>query len=125
METTRITIGYFIYLPLIIFLTYMVSRTLFKSGKIFMIDIFKGREEIAFATNRLFEVGFYLLNIGFGLLILKISKYDFNGTYQNLIEILSTKVGGFSIYLGVMLFFNLYLFMRGRKKSRILQTQSN
>jgi len=125
METTRITIGYFIYLPLIFFLTYMVSRTLFKSGKIFMIDIFKEREEIAFATNRLFEVGFYLLNIGFGLLILKISKYDFNGTYQNLIEILSTKIGGFSIYLGVMLFFNLYLFMRGRKKSRTLQTQIN
>ena len=28
-----------------------------------MLDIFKGREEIANATNKLFETGFYLLNL--------------------------------------------------------------
>jgi len=35
-----------------------------------------------------------------------------------MLEILSTRIGGFSIYLGIMLFFNLYLFFRGRKISR-------
>ncbi|HEY8898522.1 MAG TPA: hypothetical protein VIM79_27025 [Niastella sp.] len=35
-----------------------------------------------------------------------------------MLEILSTKIGGFSIYLGVMLFFNLYLFFRGRRISK-------
>ncbi len=118
METSKIIIGYLIYLPVIILLTFFVSKTLFKNGRIFMIEIFKGREEIALSTNRLFEVGFYLLNIGFGLSILRISSYGFNETYQELIEILSTKIGGFSIYLGIMLFLNLFLFLRGRKKSR-------
>ena len=47
METTKILIGYSIYLPIAIFLTYYVSKTLFKNGKIYMLDIFKGREEIA------------------------------------------------------------------------------
>ena len=117
METTKIIIGYFIYLPVIILLTYFVSRSLFKSGKIFMLDIFKGKDDVAIATNRLFKVGFYLFNLGFGLLILKISQNSFDNTYQNLIEILSAKLGGFSIYLGAMLFFNLLLFLRGRKKS--------
>ena len=83
-----------------------------------MIDIFKGKDNIAMATNRLFEVGFYLLNIGWALLILKIDSYRFNNTYQNLVEILSFKIGGFSIYLGFMLFINMYLFFRGRKKSK-------
>ncbi len=118
METSKIIIGYLIYLPVIILLTFFVSKTLFKNGRIFMIEIFKGREEIALSTNRLFEVGFYLLNIGFGLSILRISSYGFDETYQELIEILSTKIGGFSIYLGIMLFLNLFLFLRGRKKSR-------
>ncbi|AXT52873.1 hypothetical protein D1818_19350 [Aquimarina sp. BL5] len=118
METSKIFIGYIIYLPIAIALTYFVSKTLFKNGKTFMIDIFKGKDDIAIATNRLFEVGFYLLNIGWALLILKIDNYHFNDTYQNLIEILSFKIGGFSIYLGLMLFLNMYLFFRGRKKSK-------
>ena len=55
METTKILIGYSIYLPIAIFLTYYVSKTLFKNGKIYMLDIFRGREEIANATNKLNE----------------------------------------------------------------------
>lgn len=81
-----------------------------------MLDIFNGREEIAFATNRLFEVGFYLMNIGFALLILQFKGHLDN--YQYMIEKLSFKLGGFSIYLGIMLFLNMYLFFRGKRKSK-------
>ena len=116
METTKILIGYFIYLPIAIALTLVVSRTLFKNANVFMLDIFKGREEIATATNKLFETGFYLLNLGFALMILQMNLYS--DTYQSLVEALSYKIGGFSIYLGVMLFFNLYFFFRGKRKAR-------
>jgi len=116
METTKILTGYFIYLPIAITLTLIVSRTLFKNAKIFMMDIFKGREEIATATNKLFETGFYLLNLGFALMILKLDVYK--DTYQALVEALSYKIGGFSIYLGAMLFFNLYFFFRGKRKAK-------
>ncbi len=37
---------------------------------------------------------------------------------RSMLEILSTKIGGFSIYLGIMLFFNLYLFFRGKRVAR-------
>lgn len=119
METTKILIGYAIYLPIALFLTFYVSKTLFKNSKVYMLDIFKGREEIANATNKLFETGFYLLNIGFALMILQIREYQDN--YQTLIEALSYKIGGFSIYLGVMLFFNLYFFFRGKRKAKEAQ----
>jgi hypothetical protein len=121
METTKILIGYAIYLPIALFLTYYVSKTLFKNGKIFMLDIFKGREDIAQATNKLFETGFYLLNIGFALMILELNLYQ--DSYQELIERLSYKIGGFSIYLGVMLFFNLYFFFRGKRKAKEAQQE--
>lgn len=123
METTKIIIGYAIYLPIALFLTYYVSRTLFQNAKIYMLDIFRGREEIANATNKLFETGFYLLNLGFALMILQLSIYD--NSYQSLIEALSYKIGGFSIYLGLMLFLNLYFFFRGKRKAKEAQTEAN
>lgn len=120
MENKLVIIAYAIYLPVALGLTFYVAKTLFKNAKVFMLDIFKGKEDIAFATNRLFEIGFYLMNVGFALMILKIrvSQYYPFETYQKLIETLSYKVGGFSIYLGVMLFLNLLLLMRGRKKAK-------
>jgi len=105
---------YLIYLPIVITMTVLVARTLFKNSKIFMMDIFHGRAEIALATNKLFEIGFYLLNIGAALLILKSYRIE---SHQELIEVLSHKIGGFSIYLGVILFLNLLLFFRGKRKA--------
>jgi len=122
MNNSKIIIAYLVYLPIIITLTVYVSKMLFKNGKLFMIDIFKGKEDIALATNKLFEIGFYLINIGWALLILKISySSNIELNYQSIIEILSKKIGGFSIYLGIMLFLNLYFFFRGRRKSRQIQ----
>jgi hypothetical protein len=113
----KILLAYLLYLPVALGLTLYVARTLFTNGRIFMLDIFRGKEDIANATNKLFEVGFYLVNMGYAMLILRIDHY---GGFSNqlLVETLARKLGGFSIYLGVMLFLNLYLFFRGRRKSR-------
>lgn len=116
MNNQFIVTAYFIYLPIALVLTWYVAYTLFKNGLVFMRDIFSGREEIAVATNSLFKIGFYLLNIGFALFILKINTF-LQGT-QDTIEVLSYKIGGFSIYLGIMLFFNLYMFFRGKRAAR-------
>ena len=118
--------AYLIYLPVVLFLTFYVAHMLFKNSKIYMLDIFNGREEIANATNTLFKIGFYLLNMGFALFILEI--YSKISTTQEVIEVLSQKVGGFSIYLGLVLFFNMYLFFRGKnvaRQKRILQNTNS
>lgn len=116
MNNSYIILAYLIYLPIALLLTWLVAHNLFKNGIIFMRDIFFGREDIAKATNSLFKIGFYLLNIGFALYILKI--YNSLSGPQDTIEVLSFKIGGFSIYLGIMLFFNLYLFFRGKRISK-------
>ena len=115
MKTSYTFITYLVYLPLVIILTWYVAHTLFKNGRVFMLDIFGGKAEIAGATNKLFETGFYLLNLGFAFLIMEV--YDVTSG-QGMLETLSYKIGGFCIYLGVMLFFNMYLFFRGRKISK-------
>lgn len=115
MEMSLIAKAYCIYLPLALVLTFYVAHMLFKNSRVFMMDIFNGREEIALSTNKLFQVGFYLLNLGFALLILKINLNVDDA--QSLIEAVSYKVGGFSIYLGFMLFLNLYFFFKGKRKA--------
>ncbi|MES2382029.1 MAG: hypothetical protein V4538_13365 [Bacteroidota bacterium] len=116
MNNNMLIAAYGVYLPVTLFLTYYVAKTLFNNAKIFMLDIFKGRTEIAESTNHLLRVGFYLLNIGFAMLMLKTNYSVDSG--QTLLEVLSLKIGGFSIYLGLMLFLNLYLFFRGKRKSK-------
>lgn len=111
-----IVVAYSIYLPVVIFLTFYVAHNLFKNSIVYMQDIFNGREEIAKATNSLFKIGFYLLNVGFALYILEIVN-DVT-TAQATIEVLSKKVGGFSIYLGAMLFLNMYFFFRGKNVAK-------
>lgn len=109
-------IAYAIYLPTVITLTCYVAYVLFKNSIVYMNDIFHDRADVAKATNSLFRIGFYLLNIGFALYILQMHLY--NATTQELIEQLSYKIGGFSIYLGIMLFLNIYLFFKGKKVAK-------
>jgi len=116
MNTSYNFMAYLIYLPVVIVLTWYVAHTLFKNSKVFMLDIFNGKAEIAVATNKLFETGFYLLNLGFAFWVMEITN-DILAT-RSMLEILSAKIGGYCIYLGISLFFNLYLFFRGRRISK-------
>jgi len=118
-------IGYFIYLPIVIALTYYVAYVLVKNSIVYINDIFAGRPEVANATNNLFRIGFYLLNLGFALYILEISLNK-PSSVQEIIERLSYKIGGFSIYLGIMLFLNMFYSFEAKEsqnKEEILQQQ--
>ncbi|UMQ43468.1 hypothetical protein MKS83_07145 [Chryseobacterium sp. Y16C] len=117
--------AYMIYLPIVIILTICVSQFLFKNSKTFMIDIFHQKEDIAMATNSLFKIGFYLLNIGFALCIIEFFQIE---TVERLVVALSKKIGGFSIYLGIIMLLNLLLFLKGRKhamnKDKIIKNEN-
>ena len=122
MNNTLQLTAYYIYLPVVIGLTLLVAHQLFQNGKIFMYDIFHQQKDIALATNALFKIGFYLLNIGFALSII---YFNVMYTREELIVRLSTKIGGFMIYLGIMMLLNLLLFMRGRKHARRREWERN
>ena len=110
-------VAYYIYLPLTLLLTWYVAYNLFKSGKLFMLDIFRQNELMAQATNQLFKVGFYLVACGYALLQMPVHYNRMVSNNQKLLEVLSSKVGWFAFFLGFLLFVNLMLFFRGRKKA--------
>lgn len=110
-----IIITYSFYLIITISLTIWVARTLFKNGKVFLIDIFHGNKELADSVNNLLLVGFYLINLGYAVYTLQVTNNILN--VQQVIEELSIKIGLIILILGGMHFFNLYIFFNLRKKA--------
>ncbi|HYT60106.1 MAG TPA: hypothetical protein VEL06_08035 [Haliangiales bacterium] len=106
---------YIAYLLVSVALTIWVARTLHKNGRIFLVDSFLGNEALADSVNHLLVVGFYLINIGYVTLAL---KYGDKATdARTAVETLSTKVGLVLVVLGVMHFFNLFIFSKMRRRA--------
>ena len=117
-----IIITYSLYLVITIALTIWVARTLFKNGKVFLVDIFHGNKELADSVNNLLLVGFYLINIGYAVYTLQVTGSIVNT--QEVIEKLSLKIGLIILILGAMHFFNLYIFFTLRKSNSGGKVQS-
>jgi hypothetical protein len=112
-----LVITYLLYLAISIVLTVWVARTLYHNGIVFLIDVFSGNAPLANSVNHLLVVGFYLINLGFISLSLKMG-YEVTTT-RGSIEALASKVGIVLLVLGGMHFFNLYVFSRIRHRSVI------
>lgn len=118
MNSVQLTIAaYVVYLVLSIGITIWVAKTLFKNGKVFLHDIFHGNQALAESVNNLLLVGFYLVNVGYAVYVLKVTDSITNA--QQLLEILSVKVGFIILLLGGMHFFNLFVFFRLRRKAQM------
>ena len=114
---STIVTTYLIYLGISIVLTIWVARTLFKNGLIFLVDVFGGNEALASSVNHLLVVGFYLINLGFVALELRI--YGPVPDARTSIEVLASNLGTVLLVLGGMHFFNLYVFSRLRRNARL------
>ena len=97
-------------------MTVWVARTLHKNGRVFLLEAFKSKEEMADSVNHLLVVGFYLINIGFILIYLQAGPKPTDVVEG--IEYITTKLGVVLLVLGGMHFFNIFNFDRMRKKAR-------
>lgn len=107
--------AYLLYLAISIAITIWVARTLHTNGRTFLVDAFHGNEGLADSVNHLLVVGFYLLNLGW--IVFALRTYQQVDTGRALMELLSDKIGLVLLVLGVMHFFNLYLFSRMRRRA--------
>ena len=105
---------YIAYTIISIAMTIWVARTLHRNGRIFLVEAFGGKEEMADSVNHLLVVGFYLINFGFILLYLRFGTKP--ETVVEGIEYIATKLGVVLLVLGFMHFFNMFNFNRMRKK---------
>ena len=105
---------YAAYVIISVAMTIWVARTLYKNGRIFLVDAFGGNTEMADSVNHLLVVGFYLVNLGFILLFLKQGEHP--QTVVDGVEYLASKLGVVLLVLGFMHFFNMFNFNKMRHK---------
>lgn len=113
MNLTLLT--YLLYLATAVPITIWVARVLFRNGRVFLVDVFHGREELANAVNALLMVGFYLLNLGFVALYLRLGGAIVDG--RGVVEALSSKLGIVLIVLAIVHLTNVWVFNRLRRRS--------
>ena len=106
---------YVTYLALTLAVTIWVARTLHSNGRVFLVDAFHGNTDLADSVNHLLVVGFYLINVGNVTYTLRTGENLAN--LRAAIELVSEKIGIVLLVLGIMHFFNLYLFSRFRRRS--------
>jgi hypothetical protein len=110
---------YGVYVVIATALTAWLARTLFRSGVAFLHDVFADRPELADAVNRLLVVGFYMLNLGYALYILRASRgLDAFEAIQFLVNRLAILL----VTLAGMHFLNVFVFwrIRARREQRQL-----
>lgn len=120
MDLTVVT--YVVYLAVSIGLTVWVARTLSRNGQIFLEDVLRGNEKLADAVNHLLVVGFYLVNLGFVALYLRVGAPvdDTRGVF----EALSRQLGVVLLVLGVLHLGNVYVLNRIRRRGAMEREQT-
>ena len=106
---------YFSYLAISIALTIWVARTIQRSGRVFLVDAFRGNTELADSVNHLLVVGFYLINVGY--IALALTTRNSMSTFRQIIELESVKIGIVLLILGGMHFFNILVFAKMRSRA--------
>lgn len=119
MEPTVLT--YMLYLAVTVPLTVWVGRALARHGEVFLVDVFHGDLRLAHAVNQLLVIGFYLLNLGYVSYFMASTSEVSSG--REVLEVLSMKVGGVALVIGLVHFANVWCLNAFRRRA-LLRAQA-
>lgn len=107
-------IVYLAYASIAVGLTVWLARTLFNAGTVFLVSVFEGRADVAEAVNRLLVTGFYMLNLGYALYLLRAEPQE---SAFDAIAFLINRLAVLLVSLGAIHFVNVYVFWHIRQRS--------
>jgi hypothetical protein len=113
--------AYLVYLSITVGVILRVGHLLFRHGRIFIVNCLHGDTVLADAINRILLIGYYLVNVGYSVLSLKIWTPITSGV--QMAETLGKKIGCIVLLLGAMHLFNVTLLLisdRRRTKRALL-----
>jgi predicted neutral ceramidase superfamily lipid hydrolase len=105
---------YCVYLGACALLIAALGWTFHRAGGVFLKDAFAGNTTLIDAVARLLDIGFYLVSVGY--VALTYSTYLPNMDLSWVLKIVSMKIGGLMLLLGVAHLFNLLLLALFRQR---------
>ncbi len=115
MENDYLVWVYAVYAGCALVLTLWLARTLYSNGAVFLEEVFD-RKEIAVAVNRLLVTGFFMINLGYAMFLLKSNAAS---SATSAIELLVQKLGILLLSLAAVHFVNVYVFWRMRRRNEL------
>ena len=111
-------LGYTIYLFVTIFIIFKVGMVFYRNGYVFILSLFHGDTVFTNHVNKVLLLGYYLLNIGYAFL--SIRMWSAIVTVQYLISELAFRIGGLMALLALMHYFNmLVLYLLSHSKNKL------
>ena len=110
-DSQALYVVYAVYAAIAVGLTAWLARTLFRNGTAFLHDVFEDRPGLADAVNRLLVTGFYMLNLGYALYLLRASRGL--GAFDA-IQFLVNRLAILLVSLALIHFMNVLVFWRIR-----------
>lgn len=114
-QTGHVVTYYCVYLGICALLIAGLGWTFHRAGRVFLKDAFAGNTTLVDAVARLLDIGFYLVSLGYvalTYLLAYLPPMDLGW----LLRIVSWKVGGLMLLLGVAHLFNLLLLVLFRQR---------
>jgi hypothetical protein len=103
-----------VYTAVAVGLTVWLARTLFKAGSVFLHEVFEDKPDVGEAVNRLLVTGFYMLNLGYALYLLRAEP---QATAFEAVTFLVNRLAVLLVSLGLIHFVNVYVFWHIRRRS--------
>lgn len=108
------------YAAIAVVLTIWLARQLSRHGLVFLRSVFPGRDDLATAINQLLVIGFYLVNLGWALLLLRADALS-SATVTEAAAMLVDRLGILLLLLGLAHLMNLYVFHRIRRGASAIE----
>ena len=88
-------LSYFIYGCITVFIIIYVGKMFHQNGRIFILQLFQGKESLTDTTNNILLLAYYLFNIGYSVI-----QFSFWESIRNLVEMISSV----SLKTGILVF---------------------
>jgi hypothetical protein len=99
------TVAYIVYLLLTYLITVHVGLRFYRNGRIYILNLLNGDEDLTNFINRLLLVGYYLLNLGYAAIM--ISFWEPVISWLHLFTSICIMTGRIMLTLGLIHFMNM------------------
>jgi hypothetical protein len=98
-------LAYIIYLLITWFITVNVGLRFYRNGRLYILRLLHGDEQLTDSINRILLTGYYLVNLGYAALMIR--NWQTINDWAGLVSSISSMTGKIILTLAVMHFMNM------------------
>jgi hypothetical protein len=116
-------VAYIIYLLVTYLITVKVGNVFYKNGRLYILSLLRGDEQLTDFINKILLVGYYLTNLGYATIML--TQWSTITTFTALIASVCTMAGRIILSLAIVHFVNMLAIYFIGKRQQILHHPTN